>query len=177
MSKGDVNPGEQLVEDMSEEYVDMVFDMLEEIAPMSPWWQADVSPDQQLWRWITGGRDEILAWLEAVAPFMGYESTDEILSGIDEIFTSAKAEGAVPQHIVAQIPIPLLEMVQAAGPEEAEKHIKKMERMIAGRVQVDEAIAQARTTLPEIDIPERATRVFGGDVDIPDEELPGYTAP
>lgn len=154
MAKGDRNPLEQMTEEMSEVYVDMVFEFLEELAPFSPWWQADLSPDQQLWRWITGGRDEILAWLEAVAPFMGFDTTDEILAGIPEIFTSVKAEGAIPQILIAQIPLSIVEMVQAVGPEELGKHIRKMERMMAGRQQAFDEIQAAREALPPFDIPD-----------------------
>lgn len=165
MAKGDVNPLEEMTEEGSEIYVDMVFEFLEELAPFKPWWQADISPDGQIWRWITGGRDEILVWLEAVAPFMGWETTEEILAGIPEIFTTVEAENLIPQIVVAQIPSSLLEMVQAIGPEEVGKHIRKMERMMAGRQQAEQAIQAAKETLPDIDIPDEATTVALGQLE------------
>lgn len=155
----DVNPLEELVEELSDVYVELVYEIAEELAPVRPWWTADLSADAQLWRWIgsdeePGPRAVVLPWLMAAAAHMGATTPDEALAMIEDIFTSPAATDLIPADIVADIPIELLEIVQASGPKDAAKHIRKMEKMVAGRL---EAVALLQNTdqpnVPEVPPP------------------------
>jgi len=46
-----VNPLQSETEELSAWYVELVHEVMSEFAPYGPWWQVDVSPAQQLWRW------------------------------------------------------------------------------------------------------------------------------
>lgn len=143
MASQDINPLEQLTEDLAEHYVAMVFRLTEHFAPVRPWWHAGLTPDQQLWRWITGPREEILTWLAAAGAAMGWTSMEEVLANVEQIFTSPAATDLIHPQIVAQIPVELLEMVQAAGPRDFGNHIRKMERMIEGRAAAFAALEES----------------------------------
>lgn len=135
-----VNPLEEMVEELSDIYVDMVYDLTQQFAPARPWWSEELSEAQQLWRWMDAKDDEgvpvrdvIIGWLMAAGAAMGYASAEEALQHIEEYFTSPAAADLIPPAIVAQIPFELLEMVQASGPRDAANHIRKMERLLEDR--------------------------------------------
>lgn len=135
-----VNPLEQMTEDMALVYVALVKELVPTFAPYRPWWTADVSADQQLWRWVgsdaePGPRAEVLDWLMKAGASMGYVSADETLANIETIFTSPTATDLIPLQLVAEVPLSLLEMVQGSGPRDAGNHIRKMERMMVGRME------------------------------------------
>jgi len=133
MAKKDINPYEQLVEEASEEYVALVYSIAEELAPVRPWWHVDLSPDQQIWRWLSGPRNEIMDWIYTAGAYMGWEGPEETLKQWEKIFTDPMAEEMIPIFVVSVMPIELLEMVQAAGPKDAGNHVRKMEKMVEGR--------------------------------------------
>lgn len=135
-----VNPLEELVEELSEAYVEMVYDLVEQFAPARPWWAEELTDAQQLWRWMDAKdeegvpiRDVILGWLMAAGAAMGYADAEESLEHIEEYFTSPAAIDRIPPAVVAEIPYELLEMVQASSPEEAAAHIRKMESLLEDR--------------------------------------------
>jgi hypothetical protein len=157
MATRDLNPLEELVEELSDTYVELVYDLTETFAPFRPWWQKDLSPDQQLWRWISGTteegesvRDAIMGWLMVAGAFMGFQTADETLANIERIFTAPEAPDLIPPAHVASIPVELLEIIQASGPRDAANHIRKMERMVAARAEV---LAQVAAT-DQPDIPQ-----------------------
>ena len=124
-----LNPLEQMVEDLAQDYVDLVNDLAQEFAPVRPWWDAQLSADEQLWRWQSE-RDPIMAWLMEAGVHMGYASGDETLKNLEEIFTNEAVIDMVPAEFVITVPPSLLEMVQSSGPKEAAKHIRKMEQAV-----------------------------------------------
>lgn len=126
---------EELVELGAKEYVELVKELAADLAPVRPWWHKDLSPDQQLWRWISGPRDEIMTWIVEAGAHMGWETVEEVLQHLEELFTSPRTEVLLPLHVQAAIPLALIEMVQAAGPKDTAKHIRKMVRMEEGRLQ------------------------------------------
>ena len=147
------NPKEEMVEEMSDEYVKLVYRLLDEFAPESPWWSQDLTPDQQLWRYMTSGRDEMVAWLNDAGALMGWEATngaflsEEALDKLDEIFTASEAVHLLHPAFVSKIPIQLLEMVQASGPHDFKMHIRKMERMLEGRMRAFEELGPLDATV------------------------------
>lgn len=148
------NPLEEQVNYMADLYPPIVFDLTRMFAPERPWWHADLSADQQLWRWQTGPREAIVVWLiEAASWYLGRPPKDpkEALDQIEAIFTDRKADALVPLQVQARIPPELLEMVQAAGPHEAGKHIRKMERLMEGQQQ---AMAQLDAARQPVTVPE-----------------------
>lgn len=146
-----LNPYEELTEELAEVFKEMVFLVVEEYAPIRPWWEKSLTAEQQLWRWIygpsntpeDGTRMLVLPWIMKAARFLGAETTEEALKVIADIFTTQEAVDAIPPAVVAEIPTELLEIVQAAGPFDAATHIRKMERMVERRMPLVEALATA----------------------------------
>ena len=125
------NPMEAMVYDLAEEYVDIVDALLDEMAPFSPWWSQELTPDQKLWRYLEV-RDEMLPWLVEVGIYMGLTTFGDLLDRLDDIWLSQLPLDVAPAGLLAQVPMPLLELVQAA-PLEAAQHIRDMENLIARR--------------------------------------------
>lgn len=155
MSKKALNPLEALVQEGADAYVALVHELADELAPVRPWWTAELSPDEQLWRWIgsadkPGPRDVVMPWLMQAAAYLGATDAQEALGMIERIFTDASVPDIIPPDVVIQIPTELLEIVQASGPAEAAKHIRKMEKMVEGR---SAALAVlANTDQPELPV-------------------------
>lgn len=140
MTAKELNPLEEMVEEMSDVYVDMVFELAEELAPVRPWWHADLTAEQKLWRYVgttpeEGLRSIVMPWLEAAAVAMGAPEGDMLAAAgmVERIFTDPAATDLIPPALVAQIPVELLELVQGGGPKDAMKHLVLMERMVARR--------------------------------------------
>jgi hypothetical protein len=147
-----INPLEAMVEDFATVYVDLVKSIAATMAPFRPWWTADLSPDEQLWRWSGDGgpRQEVLDWLMQAGAYMGWQNADEVLAHIEDIFTSPAAQDLIPPEVVVQIPVALLEMVQGTGPKDTANHIRKMERMQVGRLQALSLLANTdQPSIPE----------------------------
>lgn len=150
MSKtAELNPMEALATEMADFYVEKVQELTEFIAPVRPWWHRDLSPDEQVWRWLDV-REPVMAWLMTTGAYMGFESGDAVMDNLAAIFTDERIVDLVPAEHVIAIPIPLLEMVQGNGPEEAAKHIRKMERMAEGRAKALGLLEQNRV----VNVPE-----------------------
>lgn len=133
MAKNDVNPLEELTEQLADDYADYVEELTEMFAPVRPWWSTELSQDAQLWRYMTGGRAQIVAWLTAAGVYMGWKTWEETLQKLDQIFTSPAAPDLIPPDVVIDMPPELLEMVQSAGPAETASHIRKMEKLVEGQ--------------------------------------------
>lgn len=147
-----LNPLEAMVEDFSALYVDLVKSIAATMAPFRPFWTADLSPDEQLWRWSGDGgpRTEILDWLMQAGAYMGWQNADEVLAHIEDIFTSPAAQDLIPPSVVVMIPVSLLEMVQGTGPKDTGNHIRKMERMQVGRLEGQALLANTdQPNIPE----------------------------
>lgn len=134
------NPLEQLVEDLAPEYVALVQELIPVFSPNRPWWTPTLTQDQQLWRWEgtpqdPGPRATVMPWLAQVAPFMHYVAPDQLQQLVNAIFTSPAADTMIPLELIVELPPDLLEMVQAAGPVDASKHIAKMEKLHAARME------------------------------------------
>lgn len=145
-----VNPLEELTEEMAQIYVELVNELVEEIAPVSPWWSVKLTQDQQLWRWMSGPREQILSWLMAAGVYMGWKTWQETLDNLDQIFTSPVAPDAIPPDVVIDIPPELLEMVQAAGPVDTAKQIRKMEKLAQAQAEA----RQLLSTTGQPNVPE-----------------------
>lgn len=136
----DLNPLEELTEEMADIYTELVYELVETLAPVRPWWVKALSADEQLWRWVgsaekPGPRLPVLAWLMEAAAYFGAKDATEALAKIEEIFESPAAPTLIPPEVVSEIPLELLEIVQANGAKEAGQHIRKMEKMVEGRMQ------------------------------------------
>lgn len=149
----EVNPKEELVEEMSQLYVQFVFDLVEEFAPERPWWHEDLTAEQQLWRWMSGPRNEIMQWLYTAGMHMGWEEPEETLKNLEELFTSPTVTTLLPLPLQIQIPTELVEMVQSAGPADTAKHIRKMEKMAEGSAAARSAMTAARESQPNVPEP------------------------
>lgn len=138
------NPLEELTDELADTYVEMVFDLAKEFAPVRPWYHHDLSIDEQLWRWEEI-RDPVVEWLMNVGVNLGYQSGDEVLDNLERIFTDETVVDLVPADIVVRIPPELLELVQAVGPKAAAKHIRTMEKKFEGYAQARGVLAAAST--------------------------------
>lgn len=156
----DLNPLEELTQEMADIYVELVYDLVDELAPVRPWWTKTLTIDEQLWRWTgdavtPGPRGPVLEWLMEAARYMGAKDAADAISKIEEIFTSPAAESLIPPEVVASIPIELLEIIQASGPHEAMLHIRKLEKVFEGRQQAVQLLNQPdQPTIPAIPPPE-----------------------
>lgn len=139
------NPLEVLTKELSDVYVALVNYLATFIAPVGPWWEADLDPDDQLFRWEgtidqPGPRLPILEWLMQAGVYMGWKDSAEVLANIEKIFTDQHAADVIPPDLHENPEknegfVDLLEMVQATGPHEAAVHIRKMERLHENRLQ------------------------------------------
>lgn len=126
------NPLELLTEQLADHYVELVQIATETIAPHRPWWHAELSAEAQLYRYMEI-RDDIISWLVDVSDYMPWQTTDDMLHGIEALATE-RIEGIIPPALlVDERADALKELVQAAGPKEAQKHVVKMERMALRR--------------------------------------------
>ena len=144
-----LNPLEAMTIEFAEAYKDMVMRLTKHFAPERPWWHAQLSPDEQVWRWMEI-REEVLPWLMTAGAFMGWKDGDEVLKRMAEIFTDEGAVDKIPPEHVIQVPVPLMEMVQNQGPRETAAYIRKVEKMTEGRAAALGLLDVNRT----VDIPE-----------------------
>lgn len=147
MTGTQINPLEEMVEELAPLYVEYVNMLAKMFAPNRPWWTQSLTKAQQLWRWQypdpnapvakgetpppPGPRWVIMPWLEKVAPFLaGLTKPDDLGDLIEKIFTppGGPAEQLIPLELIADVPTELLEMVQASGPFDAAKHIANVEK-------------------------------------------------
>jgi hypothetical protein len=150
----ELNPYEQLIEDGAKDYVEIVFELLEEIAPVRPWWSAELTTEQQLWRWMTGPRDKVMPWLYTLASALGWDQ-QTLLRNLEKLFTDERVAAMIPVELAATVPLELVELVQASGPFDAAVHIRKMVRAEEGYSQAAAALAS-----PEVlNVPEPAMEV------------------
>jgi len=148
-SKKPENPLEALVVDGSDIYVQLVHELAKELAPFRPWWSADLSPDEEVWRYEEN-RPAIIGWLTEAGAAMGWESWDETLKKLEELFMSPAVPDFLSMELIVDERADIIrEMVQAAGPHEAAKHIRKLEKMVEGRQD-----ALRRLRIEAMDIPE-----------------------
>lgn len=159
-----LNPLEALTLDLAEHYKHMVMRLTEHFAPMRPWWHAQLTPDQQVWRWMEI-REEVLAWLMTAGAYMGWTDGEETLQKMAEIFTNEAAVDLIPADHVVAVPIPLMEMVQNQGPDATAKHIRKVEKLTETRAMALGLLEQNR----EVDFPEPPNQ----PPPLPVELLPG----
>lgn len=157
---------EQWEQDMAERYVYLVNLATETLAPKHPWWFVELSPEQQLWRWMDI-RDDIMSWLADVAGFLpAIKTVADLMGHLEDIFTEPIEQLVPPQLLVDERGDALKEMVQAAGPREAAKHLRKMEKMVAQRALAEGVLASAASDqFPNIEEQIRAN--LGGATALP----------
>jgi hypothetical protein len=158
LAKPDVNPLEDLTHRMADKYSEMVLDLTEHLAPFRPWWHVDLTPDQKLWRYQES-RVKFMPWLSTVMPYMGWESWDEALGELEDLFFSAKADAAVPITLQAMVPVELLRLVQAE-PVDAAKHIRDMERLLESRIDAIQLLAREEAS-------EESKEIFNEEIPEP----------
>ena len=130
----DLNPLEEMVIELSDIYVAIVKELVNEFAPFRPWWSAQLTPDQQLFRYLEIRRP-IITWLVEAGIYMGYQTFDELLKNLDKFWFGNLLIDMVPPEIIDLIPIQLMELVQA-DPSSAGDHIRKMEKLVARRIEL-----------------------------------------
>lgn len=134
MANPQMNPIEELTDEMADTYVELVLELAEDIAPFRPWWHEELSPDAQVWRWQKM-RAPIVEWLAEVSPYMDWPDLSAALAGLRELFT-----GPIEQRIPGALLVDdradgLKELVQSAGPRDAARHIRRVEAMTQRRAQ------------------------------------------
>lgn len=138
-----LNPLEELVYELADDYVDQVFELAEDIAPYRPWYHVELKPDEQVMRYMsaptTGAqsiRDALVTWLSDASPYMGWSSVQEAIDGLYRLFTDPAVPRTVPAVLLVDERLDVIrEMVQAQGPRETASHIKRVERMAQRRLQ------------------------------------------
>lgn len=125
--RDDLNPMEEMVIDGAKVYVELVEELLDEAAPFRPWWSVRLSDDELLFRWQEV-RGEIIPWLVEAGIFMGFKTFEEMLENLEKYWTGELLVDMVPPEIIDELPIALVELVQA-GPKDAADHIRKGERL------------------------------------------------
>lgn len=145
-----LNPIEELVYELADDYVDQVFELAEDIAPYRPWYHVELKPDEQVMRYMsapTGGqqsiRDALVTWLSDASPYMGWGSVQEAIDGLYELFTGRDVIQRIPGVLMADERLDVIrEMVQAQGPRETANHIKRVERMAQRRLQASAMLSR-----------------------------------
>jgi hypothetical protein len=118
---------EELTSFAADCYVELVEELLDEIAPYRPWFSQQLGDDEALWRWEEQ-REPIIAWLVQCGIFMGMKTYQELLDRLEEFWMSDLLVDMVPPEVIDRLPIELLEMVQA-GPKDAADHIRRVEKL------------------------------------------------
>lgn len=128
------NPLEELTDEFADDYVDLVYEFAEDVSPVRPWYHVDLKPDEQVARWWAE-REPIVTWLMEVAPFMGWRTLPEVFSNLRTLFTSPEVRQRVPVMLqVDERADSLKMMVQAQGPNETAKHLRRVEAMLQRRI-------------------------------------------
>lgn len=126
-AKDKLNPMEELTSFAADCYVELVEELLDEIAPYRPWFSQQLGDDEALWRWEEQ-REPIIDWLVQCGIFMGMKTYQELLDRLEEFWMSPLLVDMVPPEVIDQLPLELLEMVQA-GPKDAADHIRRVEKL------------------------------------------------
>ncbi len=130
------NPREEMVDELSEWYIDMVFTMADDLSPVRPWYEVDLTPDEQVERWRVT-RPNVFPWLAAVAPYLG-TTGDALLAdkaSLSRVFYET-LENLVPLAILDDPAGDTLKlMVQSMGPEDVAAQLSKVERMYQRRLE------------------------------------------
>jgi len=147
--KTELNPMEALVIEMSDYYVDAVLAMTKHIAPVRPWWHTELSADEQIWRYLDI-REDVMAWVMVAGVALGYESGDEVLANLEDIFTDERLVDAIDPMVAIAVPHVLIEAVQSNGPKEAANWIRRLEKMAEGRAKALGLLEANR----EVNVPE-----------------------
>lgn len=126
-----LNPMEETVQYAAEVYVELVNELLEELAPYRPWWSKKLSKDEALWRWEEV-REPIVTWLVRAGIFMGFRTYGEVLDNLEDFWIGHLLVDMVPPEVIDTLPLQLIELVQA-GPYEAADHIRMVEKEYAKR--------------------------------------------
>ena len=130
------NPREEMVEEFSDWYIAMVFELANELSPFQPWYEVDLSPDERVERWRVT-RPQVFPWLDAIAPFIG-KTADALLSSKDalaQVFYGP-IDTLVPLQILDDPAGDTLRlMVQAMGPEDVARELPELERMYQRRIE------------------------------------------
>lgn len=143
----DLNPLEEDIKLLADEYVAMVEEFVEELAPSRPWWSKKLSADEKLWRWMDV-REEIVSWLVETGAWMGWQDYDEVMKRVDELWFSMAVVDIVPPEVLARVPLSLVELVQA-NPKDAGPHIRDMERIFHRRREALDKLGLTPAPLPE----------------------------
>jgi len=133
-----LNPMEETVEYAADVYVELVNELLEELAPFRPWWSKTLSRDEALWRWEEV-REPIVTWLAQAGIFMGFQNYGEVLDNLEDFWFGPLLVDMVPPEVIDMLPLQLFELVQA-GPYEAADHIRAMEKEYAKRTAAREVV-------------------------------------
>jgi|SRR5688500_3120379 len=157
-----------MTHDLADAYQEMVLELTEHIAPFRPWWDVELTPDQQLWRYQED-RAKWMPWLIEVMPYMGWESFEEAIGELEDLWFSVKAEAAVPITLQAMVPAELLRLVQAE-PVDAAKHIRRMEHLLESRLEATATLAAAEEVYPE-EAPEPPSVVIRPESEVNDVPL------
>ena len=137
MNRADMNPLEALVDELADRYVYLVEDVAATIAPFRPWWTAELTADQQVYRWQKM-REPIVTWLADISPYMGWDSLETAVSTTElrRLFTDRNIGALVPIDLLTDERADgLKQLVQSAGPFEASRHIARVEAMVRRRIQ------------------------------------------
>lgn len=140
------NPLEQLVTDFADHYVSMVENSAAAIAPFRPWWSVTLKPDEEVFRYQQI-REPIVTWLSDISPYMGWDSLEAAMTAgeLRRLFTGPELDTLVPVELrVDERADGLKELVQAAGPYEASRHLARVEAMVRRRVAASATLAAAR---------------------------------
>lgn len=159
-----MNPHEALVEELAPRYPQLVREALAHFAPHRPWWSAELTTEDALMRYADI-REDIIGWLVDLSPYMGWRTVEDMLNGIEDLATSQTLDDRIPvELLVDERGDTLKELVQAAGPREAQRHIRKMEIAALKR----ELALGILTPAPIDAVPQFPT--------VPGEELPPLPA-
>jgi hypothetical protein len=140
------NALEEDVQFAAEVYVELVEELLKEVAPEGPWWTKDLSTAEALWRWMEV-REPIMTWLTAAAPYMGFDSYDKMMDNLEDFWMSPSLVDLVPPEIIDAIPVELAELVQANAYDAAD-HIRKMEKAFHKHALISGLWEQNRPQIP-----------------------------
>ena len=113
-----MNDYEQMVEHLTDEFVEMVHSLVDVIAPSGPWWSEQASLEAQVLRWLEI-REPAMRWLAAAEPYGPWKSSDGPGTKYQKLFKHPDPFRIIPAELLLAIPKEVKQAFRYAGMQQA----------------------------------------------------------
>lgn len=146
------NDYEAMVENLTDEFVEMVRALVDVIAPSGPWWADTASPEEQVIRWLEM-RDAAMSWLQAAEPYMQgiWEPSDGPGTRYKKLFLHPNPFALMPPELLVAVPKEVKQAFRYAGLDQAGRFMDNAERNAGplARAIIGAMSPQAPASLPQ----------------------------